>query len=104
MTTDKIHFMQEKETNLITLYSRAVQSQWPNPILPDLWAEDAIRHIDYDFSKVKGGEIGYMIVAITGGVFQAAIRGARACSGDRACPRSTEDESPASLPVLAHQW
>lgn len=68
MTTDKIHFTQEKETNLLMLYAKAVQSQWQNPIMPDPWAEEAIRHIDYDFSKERWNKIwnksGSMIVAI----------------------------------------
>src|SRR5215813_1284068 len=51
MTTEKIHFTKEKETMLMTLSGRAIQSQWPNPILRDPWAEEAMRHIDYDMSK-----------------------------------------------------
>ena len=39
MTTDRIHFTQEKETNLIMLYAKAVQSQWQNPIMLDPWAK-----------------------------------------------------------------
>ena len=51
MTTEKIHFTQEKETMLMTLSGRAIQSQWQNPILRDPWAEDALRQIDYDIAK-----------------------------------------------------
>jgi methyltransferase (TIGR00027 family) len=51
MTTDKIQFTKEKETMLMTLSGRALQSQWKNPILHDPWAEEAMRHIDYDISK-----------------------------------------------------
>jgi methyltransferase (TIGR00027 family) len=51
MTTAKIQFSKEKETMLMTLSGRAFQSQWPNPILPDPWAEEAMRHIDYDISE-----------------------------------------------------
>jgi O-methyltransferase involved in polyketide biosynthesis len=51
MTTDKVHFTKEKETMLMTLSSRAIQSQWKDSILPDPWAEEAMRHIDYDLSK-----------------------------------------------------
>ncbi|AKB77398.1 Tetracenomycin polyketide synthesis O-methyltransferase tcmP [Methanosarcina horonobensis HB-1 = JCM 15518] len=64
MTIGKVHFTQEKETMLMTLYARAMQSQWEDPILPDQWAEDAVRCIDYDFSKFKVGKIGAMITAI----------------------------------------
>ena len=50
MTPEKIHFTKEKETMLMTLNGRAIQSQWKNPILRDPWAEEAMRHIDYDIS------------------------------------------------------
>ena len=55
MTTERIQFAKEKETMLITLNGRALQSQWPNPILRDPWAEEAMRHIDYDMSKTLKG-------------------------------------------------
>lgn len=55
MTADKIHFTKEKETMLMTLNGRALQSRWKNPILPDPWAEEAMRHIDYDISKEYQG-------------------------------------------------
>ncbi len=55
MTTDKIQFTKEKETMLMTLSGRAMQSQWKNPILRDPWAEEAMRHIDYDISKQLTG-------------------------------------------------
>src|SRR5919109_5624535 len=55
MTKDKIQFTKEKETMLMTLSGRAIQSQWKNPILRDPWAEEAMRHIDYDISKTYKG-------------------------------------------------
>src|SRR5512142_1284722 len=55
MSTDKIHFTKEKETMLMTLSGRAMQSQWENPILRDPWAEEAMRHINYDMSKQLKG-------------------------------------------------
>src|SRR6516225_7527409 len=55
MTTEKIHFTKEKETMLMMLNGRAMQSQWKNPILRDPWAEEAMRHIDYDLSKTLKG-------------------------------------------------
>jgi O-methyltransferase involved in polyketide biosynthesis len=55
MTTEKIHFAKEKETMLMTLSIRATQSQWQNPILPDPWAVEAMRHIDYDMSQTLTG-------------------------------------------------
>lgn len=55
MSTDKIQFTKEKETMLMTLSGRAIQSRWKNPILRDPWAEEAMRHIDYDISKTYKG-------------------------------------------------
>lgn len=55
MTPDKIQFTKEKETMLMTLSGRAIQNQWQNPILHDPWAEEAMRHIDYDMSKQLTG-------------------------------------------------
>lgn len=52
MATNKVHFAKEKETMLMTLYGRAVQNRWQPPILKDPWAEEAVKHIEYDFSKV----------------------------------------------------
>lgn len=53
MQTEKIHFTKEKETMLITLYGKAVESQSKNPILHDSAAEEAIQKIDYDFRNLK---------------------------------------------------
>ena len=77
MTTDKIQFTKEKETMLITLNGRAVQSAWKNPILRDPWAEEAMRHIDYDMSKTLKGvsswsmwkDIGCTIIATRAATF-----------------------------------
>src|SRR5215467_6907409 len=62
---------------LMTLNSRAVQSQWKDPILRDPWAGEAMRRIDYDISKtLKGGiswgiwnRIGPTIVATRAATF-----------------------------------
>ncbi len=77
MTTDKIQFTKEKETMLMTLSGRAAQSQWKNPILRDPWAEEAMRHIDYDASQSLTGvqswrmwrEIGCTIIASRAATF-----------------------------------
>jgi O-methyltransferase involved in polyketide biosynthesis len=77
MTTDKIEFTKEKETMLMTLSGRAIQSQWKNPILRDPWAEEAMRHIDYDISKQLTGvaswsmwrDIGPTIIATRAATF-----------------------------------
>ncbi len=77
MPTDKIQFTKEKETMLMTLSGRAMQSQWKNPILRDPWAEEAMRHIDYDLSKQLKGvsswsiwrDIGCTIIATRAATF-----------------------------------
>ncbi|MGE5138416.1 MAG: class I SAM-dependent methyltransferase [Rudaea sp.] len=77
MPTGKIHFTKEKETMLMTLSGRAAQSQWKNPILRDPWAEEAMRHIDYDMSKTLKGvsswgmwkDIGPTIIATRAATF-----------------------------------
>jgi len=77
MTTEKIHFAKEKETMLMTLSGRALQSQWENPILHDPWAEEAMQHIDYDISKHYSGvgswkmwnKIGCTIIATRAATF-----------------------------------
>jgi len=77
MATDKIQFTKEKETMLMTLSGRALQSQWKNPILRDPWAEEAMRHIDYDIAKQYKGvgswsmwsKIGCTIIATRAATF-----------------------------------
>jgi O-methyltransferase involved in polyketide biosynthesis len=84
MSTEKVHFTKEKETMLLTLWGRAAQSQWHDPILRDPWAEDAVRHIDYDFAKMEkmGGPFapfvarwGSTIIATRAATFDMLTRG-----------------------------
>jgi len=53
MQTQKVHFEKEKETMLITLYGRAMESQSKDPIIRDTAAEEAIQRIDYNFNNLK---------------------------------------------------
>lgn len=77
MSNEKIYFTKEKETMLMTLNARAIQSQWKNPILRDPWAEEAMRHIDYDIGKHYSGvgswgmwnKIGCTVVATRAATF-----------------------------------
>jgi O-methyltransferase involved in polyketide biosynthesis len=77
MATEKIQFSKEKETMLMTLSGRAIQSQWKNPILRDPWAEEAMHHIDYDLNKQLTGvaswsmwkDIGPTIIATRAATF-----------------------------------
>ncbi len=53
MITEKVHFTKEKETMLVTLYGRALDSQSNDPILRDPAAVEAIDRIDYDFQSLN---------------------------------------------------
>jgi len=53
METEKVHLTKEKETYLATLYGKALDSRSKNPILGDYFADEVVRHIDYDFEKLK---------------------------------------------------
>jgi O-methyltransferase involved in polyketide biosynthesis len=64
MQAEKVHFTQEKETMLITLYGRALESRSTDPVLQDKWVEEAIQRIDYDFGKLTVREINALSIAI----------------------------------------
>lgn len=60
MKTEKVHLTKEKETLIPTLYGKALDNRTANPILGDKFADEVVRHIDYDFDKlgnVKGSAI-----------------------------------------------
>ena len=48
---EKVHFTEEKATNLATLYGRALDYRSADPVLGDKAADDAVRRIDFDFTK-----------------------------------------------------
>jgi O-methyltransferase involved in polyketide biosynthesis len=57
MQTEKIHLTKEKETMLLALYSRAMESRSKDPLLRDVMAEEAIERIDYDFERTKPSHV-----------------------------------------------
>jgi len=63
MQRETAHFTKEKETMLITLYGRAMQSRSKDPILPDRWAEEAVERIEYDFAKFNVGRRASLLFA-----------------------------------------
>ncbi len=73
MDTEKVTFTAERETTLLTLYGKALQSASDDPILPDPWAEEAIRRIDYDFDKLKVREYESRIMAIRSREFDVLV-------------------------------
>jgi len=92
MTTHKIPFTKEKETMLMTLNSRAIQSQWKNPILRDPWAEEAMRHIDYDIRK-QYGKLGWRLVGGMG----CTVVATRAATFDELTARYLADHPAATV-------
>ena len=53
MQTEKVHFTKEKETMLVTLYGRALETDSQDPILRDPAAKEAVSRIDYDFEHLN---------------------------------------------------
>jgi O-methyltransferase involved in polyketide biosynthesis len=53
MQTEKVYFTKEKETMLVTLYGRALETNEKDPILRDPAAQEAVRRIDYDFEHLN---------------------------------------------------
>lgn len=53
MAGEKVDLTGEKETLLITLYGKALESRRPHSRLKDRFAEAAVRVIDYDFSRLR---------------------------------------------------
>ena len=53
MQTEKVRFTKEKETMLVTLYGRALETQSQDPILRDPAAVEAVERIDYDFESLN---------------------------------------------------
>ena len=64
MQTNKVHLTKEKETMLISLYSRAIHSRTADPVLRDPWAEEAVDRIDYDFGSIKLTRLHPLTIAI----------------------------------------
>ncbi|HFL2001448.1 TPA: class I SAM-dependent methyltransferase, partial [Pseudomonas aeruginosa] len=52
MPGHRITLTGEKQTLLITLYAKALDSRLDDSILHDRFAEEAVRQIDFDFSRV----------------------------------------------------
>jgi O-methyltransferase involved in polyketide biosynthesis len=64
MEAEKVHLTKEKETSLIPLYGRALESRSKDPVLRDEAAEEAVRRIDYDFGRLKLRKVEPLAVAI----------------------------------------
>lgn len=50
---DKVQLTGDRVTLLATLYGKALDSRAAHPILGDTFADDVVRHLDYDFTALK---------------------------------------------------
>ena len=53
MVGEKVNLTGARETLLMTLYGKALESRLPDSLLRDRFADEAVRKIDYDFSRLK---------------------------------------------------
>lgn len=53
MDREKVFLTREKETLLIALYGKALESRRPDSVLGDRFADEATRRIDYNFARLK---------------------------------------------------
>jgi O-methyltransferase involved in polyketide biosynthesis len=53
MELEKVKLTGAAETTLATLYDKAMESRRPNSVLRDQLADEALRRIDYDFSRLR---------------------------------------------------
>jgi O-methyltransferase involved in polyketide biosynthesis len=53
MERQKVRLTEEKETLLVPLLSKAMESRRPHPILVDPKAEEILDHIEYDFEQLR---------------------------------------------------
>lgn len=64
MQTEKISLTGAQATLLITLHCKAVESRLPDSLLNDRLADEIVRKIDYDFSRVDLGRDGAISLAL----------------------------------------
>jgi O-methyltransferase involved in polyketide biosynthesis len=53
MELEKVRLTGAQETTLATLYGKAMESRLPDSLLEDREADNALRRIDYDFSRLR---------------------------------------------------
>lgn len=52
MAREQVDLSGDKQTLLVTLYGKALDSRAAHPILNDTFARDVVDHLDYDFSRL----------------------------------------------------
>lgn len=53
MRREQVELTGDKQTLLVTLYGKALDSRAAHPILGDTYARDVVDHLDYDFAKLQ---------------------------------------------------
>jgi O-methyltransferase involved in polyketide biosynthesis len=69
MEPEKIHLTGARQTLLITVYAKAVESRSPGSLLKDHFADEALSRIDYDFKPLDLGPDGAVSLAIRAKAF-----------------------------------
>jgi O-methyltransferase involved in polyketide biosynthesis len=69
MEPEKIHLTGEKQTLLITLHAKAVESRSPKSLLKGRFADQALARLDYDFNPLDLGPDGAISMAMRAKAF-----------------------------------
>ena len=69
MQPEKVHLTGEKQTLLITLHAKAMESRSPDSLLKDRFADQALHRIDYDFKRLDLGPDGAISLAMRAKAF-----------------------------------
>jgi O-methyltransferase involved in polyketide biosynthesis len=69
METEKVHLTGAKQTLLITVHAKAVESRSPASLLKDHFADAALSRIDYDFKPLDLGPDGAVSLAMRAKAF-----------------------------------
>jgi O-methyltransferase involved in polyketide biosynthesis len=69
MQSEKVSLTGVEQTLLITLYCKAMEARMPDSLLNDRFADDAVRRLDYDFSKLNLGPDGAVGLALRAKAF-----------------------------------
>ena len=89
MQPEKVHLTGAKQTLLITLHAKAMESRSPNSLLKDRFADQALPRIDYDFKRLDLGPDGAISLAMRAKTFDDWTRAfiEEASERDRPPPR-----------------
>ena len=69
MQPEKVHLTGEKQTLLITLHAKAMESRSPDSLLKDRFADQALHRLDYDFKRLDLGPDGAISLAMRAKAF-----------------------------------